>query len=91
MDIALFALEDILGGHSAVANFALRAFIDIAARPSVQGALRQELQETLLGSEFSLAERSSLPTMQATVHESVRFACAPIVPRVAHKDTTIGG
>lgn len=91
MDIALYALEDILGGHCAVANFALRTLIDIAARPAVQGALRQELQDTLLGSEFSLAERSSLPFMQATFHESVRTTCTPIVPHVAIKDTTIGG
>ena len=91
MDIALYALEDILGGHCAVANFALRTLIDIAARPAVQGALRQELQDTLLGSEFSLAERSILPFMQATFHESVRTTCTPIVPHVAIKDTTIGG
>ena len=91
MDIALYALEDILGGHCVVANFALRTLIDIAARPAVQGALRQELQETLLGSEFSLAERSILPFMQATFHESVRTTCTPIVPHVAIKDTSIGG
>ena len=91
MDIALYALEDILGGHCAVANVALRAFIDIAARPEVQGALRQELQDTLLGSEFSLAEKCNLPTMAATFNETVRTTCAPLVPHVANRDTTIRG
>jgi len=90
-DIALYALEDILGGHCAVANFALRAFINIAARPALQGALRQELNETLLGAEFSLAEKSNLPLMQATFAETIRTTCTPIVPHVANRDTTIGG
>ena len=90
-DIALYALEDILGGHCAVANFALRAFINISARPALQGALRQELNETLLGAEFSLAEKSNLPLMQATFAETIRTTCTPIVPHVANRDTTIGG
>ena len=33
---ALFALEDILGGHSAVSNIALRAMIDLGTRPATQ-------------------------------------------------------
>ena len=33
---ALFALEDILGGHSAVSNIALRALIDLGTRPATQ-------------------------------------------------------
>ena len=32
----LYAIEDILGGHCAVANFVIRALIDVATRPSVQ-------------------------------------------------------
>ena len=36
LELALFALEDMLGGHSAVANVALRALIDLGARPAVQ-------------------------------------------------------
>ena len=32
----MFALEDILGGHSAVSNIALRAMIDLGTRPATQ-------------------------------------------------------
>jgi len=90
-DIALYALEDILGGHCAVANFALRVFIDIATRPTVQGELRDELRDTLLGGEFSIEERSHLPVMQATFNETVRTTCAPLVPHASNRDTSIRG
>jgi hypothetical protein len=42
MDMTLFALEDILGGHSACANVALRALIDLGTNPGeqVQGPTR---------------------------------------------------
>ena len=38
---ALFALEDILGGHSAVSNIALRALIDLGTRPATQVVFRR--------------------------------------------------
>jgi len=91
MDIALYALEEILGGHVAVANFAARTCIDICAHPGIQATLRQELQETLMGSEFTLADRNNLPFLQATVLESLRVLCPLITPHVASRDTTIGG
>jgi len=91
LDIALYALEDILGGHCAVANFATRTLIDICSHQHVQTALIQEVQDTLQGSDFSLAERNSLPLLTAILHESIRLTCPPIVPHVASQDTTIGG
>ena len=91
LDIALYALEDILGGHCAVANFATRTLIDICSHHHVQTALIQEVQDTLQGSDFSLAERNSLPLLTAILHESIRLTCPPIVPHVASQDTTIGG
>ena len=64
-DAALFALEDVLGGHCAVANFAIRAMIDLATRPQVQSQVREELDSVLAGKEFSLADKKSLPYLQA--------------------------
>ena len=44
MECALYALEDILGGHSAVANIALRALIDLGSRPMAQAEVRGEVR-----------------------------------------------
>jgi len=90
-DIALYAMEDILGGHCAVANITLRAMIDIATRSNVQNSLCQELQDTLRGTEFSLAMKQNLSYTQATMLETVRMTCTPIVPHTSVRETSING
>jgi len=90
-DAALFALEDVLGGHCAVANFAIRAMIDLATRPHVQSQVREELDTVLAGKEFGLEDKKSLPYLQATFYETVRTTCSAIVPHVANRNTTIAG
>merc|ERR1719150_1160902 len=59
LEQALFALEDVLGGHCAISNFATRVLIDVATRPAVQRRLREEIQSSLSpGQQFELAEKS---------------------------------
>jgi len=91
MECALFALEDILGGHSAVSNIALRAMIDLGTRPATQAVVRRDVLEALNGSQFSLEDKSTLPRLTACFYETVRLACPPIVPHVANRDTSIAG
>ena len=91
LDHALYAIEDILGGHCAVANFAIRALIDIATRPRVQTEVRAEIQSVLGGDDFSLADKKSLTYLQATFYETVRHTCSAIVPHVANRNTSIAG
>ena len=88
---ALYALEDVLGGHCAVSNTAVRVLIDIATRPMVQEEIRKELCEVLPGGDFSLADKSNLTYLNATFFETVRTTCSAIVPHVANRNTTIGG
>ena len=61
MECALYALEDILGGHSAVANIALRALIDLGARQEAQAEVRGEVRDALGSAQFSLEDRSLVP------------------------------
>ena len=90
MDAALFALEDILGGHCAISNFSIRVLIDVATRPAVQTKLREEIQS--LGSDhFALAHKSKLVFLQSTFWETVRTTCSAIVPHVANRNTKIAG
>ena len=88
---ALYAIEDILGGHCAVVNFAIRALIDVATRPQVQAELQSELTSVLAANDFSLADKSSLTYLQATFFETARTTCSAIVPHVANRNTTIAG
>ena len=48
LECAMFALEDILGGHTAVANVALRALIDLGARPTAQVMAAAQINEMAL-------------------------------------------
>ena len=91
LEHALYAIEDILGGHCAVANFAIRALIDIATRPRVQTKVRTELRSVLGNNEFGLADKKSLTYLQATFYETVRYTCSAIVPHVANRNTSIAG
>ena len=90
-DHALYALEDVLGGHCAVSNFAVRALIDIATRPVVQEEIRKELKEVLPDGDFGLGDKTNLKYLNATFFETVRTTCSAIVPHVANRNTTIAG
>lgn len=93
-ETALFALEDIVGGHSAVGNFLVKVFGFIGSLPEVQHRIQQEVDETLArkpcGATIDLADRMKMPYTEAVVMEAIRLIASPIVPHVANRDSTIG-
>ena len=92
LEHALFALEDVLGGHCAISNFATRVLIDVATRPRIQRSLREEIQSSLPpGQQFQLAEKSKFVLLQSTFWETVRTTCSAIVPHVSNRNTKIAG
>ena len=100
--IALFALEDILGGHCAVGNITLRIINDLAENNnnleedncSAQEKIQHELDVNLgVGktATVSLDNKKDLHWMTAAAHETIRLTCSPIVPHQASTDSTIKG
>ncbi len=91
---ALFALEDILGGHAAVANIILRILHDLSLSDHVEAKteVSKQLQNRPGSWDFvSSDERQHLPWVVAAMHETIRMTCSPIVPHQAAQDSTIGG
>ena len=64
---ALFALEDILGGHSAVSNIALRALIDLGTRPATQVNFQKSFR---IGRFFKLQKISKERVSQAEMKQT---------------------
>lgn len=91
LDTALFALEDIVGGHSAVANFLVKTLGMIADRPNVQRRIQEEVDSVTGGNAVSLADRSSMPYTEAVILEAIRHISSPIVPHVANQKSSVGG
>lgn len=94
-ETALFALEDIVGGHAAVGNFLVKVFGFIGSLPEVQQRIQQEVDETLArkpcgGTTIDLGDRMKMPYTEAVVMEAIRLIASPIVPHVASRDSTIG-
>lgn len=89
-DTALFALEDIVGGHAAVGNFLIKVFGYVATKPEVQKKIQAEIDALSCG-KISLGDKTSMPYTEATIVEAVRLIASPIVPHVANQDSTIAG
>lgn len=91
-DTALFALEDVLGGHSAVGNFLVKVFAFIVKEPEVQKRAQEEIESSVGGSRLvTLSDRSSMPYTEAIIYEVIRLIASPIVPRVANQNSSING
>lgn len=96
-ETALFALEDILGGHSATGNFLVKIFGFIGQLPEVQRKMQQEIDTTLANKRtgncnvIELSDRNQMPYTEAVVMEALRLIASPIVPHVASQDSSIGG
>ncbi|XP_035905660.1 cytochrome P450 307a1-like [Anopheles stephensi] len=93
-ETALFALEDIVGGHSAVGNFLVKAFGYIVQHPEVQQRIQAEADEVLErhGRQvIELTDRAEMPYTEAVIMEALRLIASPIVPHVANQDSQIGG
>lgn len=95
-DTALFALEDILGGHAATGNFLVKIFGFIGQLPDVQHKIQMEIDETLANKNtgdchmIELTDRNQMPYTEAVIMEALRLIASPIVPHVASQDSTIG-
>ncbi|XP_051174298.1 cytochrome P450 307a1-like isoform X2 [Leptopilina boulardi] len=88
----LFALEDIIGGHSAIGNFLMKVFGFLTTRLNVQEAAQREIDqidnfECTIGLEY----RRSLPYIEAIIMETIRIIASPIVPHVASQSSSIAG
>ena len=98
--IALYALEDILGGHCAVGNITLRIINDLAKNnrnieennKSAQRIIQREVDANIGHGKFvTLDNKKDLHWMTAAIHETIRLTCSPIVPHQASKDSSING
>ncbi|XP_066149315.1 cytochrome P450 307a1-like [Euwallacea fornicatus] len=91
-ETALFALEDIIGGHCAVGNFLTRLFAFLVQEPQVQQKIQEEI-DSFIGSEraVSISDRNQLVYTEAVIYEAIRLISSPIVPRVANQTSSIGG
>lgn len=91
-DTGLFALEDIIGGHSAVGNFLVKIFGFLVTRLHVQQRAQQEIDQVeIYGNTVGLELRKSMPYTEAIIWEAIRIIASPIVPHVASQDSSIGG
>ena len=90
---ALYALEDILGGHSAVANIILRILFDLALDENMdaKNQIKHQMERMCGSNSISLEDRPYLPWVVAAMHETIRMTCSPIVPHQATQDSTIDG
>ena len=90
---ALYALEDILGGHSAVANIILRILFDLALdnHDEAKKEVNKEIEQIGRAGMISVEDRPNLPWVVASMHETIRMTCSPIVPHQATQDSSIDG
>lgn len=87
-------MEDIIGGHSAVANFVCKTLAFIAKDKEIQKNIQSEVDNLLNErSEKSvlIGDRNKLIYTEATIMESLRIITSPIVPHVASQDSSIDG
>lgn len=95
-DTALFALEDIIGGHSAVGNFLVKTFGYLALNENVQLEIQKEIDCVLANKSdmnkfIDLNDRHQMPYTESVIMESLRLIASPIVPHVSNQNSTIGG
>ncbi|ODN01940.1 Cytochrome P450, partial [Orchesella cincta] len=88
LDQALFALEDIIGGHTAVCHTIIRMLTYIAKHPEVQNKIREEARAHSTG---VATMTSKLAYTEASAWECLRHISSQIVPHKATEDTEIDG
>ena len=90
METALFSLEDIIGGHSAVGNFLVKLLTFLVDNKTVQDNIKKEIDRR--EKDFiSLDDRQYMPYTESVIMEGLRMLSSPIVPHVSNQDTTIAG
>ncbi|XP_012289084.1 cytochrome P450 307a1-like [Orussus abietinus] len=91
-DAALFALEDIIGGHSAVGNLMVKVLGFLVSEPAVQKKAQLEIDSVSTATDIvGLENRGHMPYTEAIILEAIRLIASPIVPHVASRDSSIAG
>ena len=95
-DMALYSLEDILGGHTAIACMAVRVIWDLMKNGDTAREIRREIDRVEASSAageavYSMSLSQRFHWARAAIFESLRLTCSPIVPHRAVRDTEIGG
>lgn len=91
-DAALFALEDIVGGQSAVGNFLVKVLAYLVNEPEVQRKIQEEIDATVgKCRQVTIEDKNSMPYTDAVIFEAIRLIASPIVPRVANQDSSVDG
>merc|ERR1712008_254356 len=75
------------------ANITLRILFDLALNKhdEAKKEVKQQIDEVGHGGMISLEDRPSLPRVVASMHETIRMTCSPIVPHLATQDSSIEG
>lgn len=87
-------VEDLIGGHSVIANLWLWCLYILSSYPEVQDKIRAEAQMVLLSRKntgLALSDKPHLSFAEATLYEIIRVVNSPIIPHVCNKDTTVQG
>lgn len=90
-ETAMFAFEDMVGGHCAVSNFLVKLLAFISRHPEVQKKMQEEVDAVTCGKTLNLDDRLMMPYTEAVILEGIRHICSPIIPHVASQDTTVNG
>ncbi|EDO46605.1 predicted protein, partial [Nematostella vectensis] len=93
-DHLLIAINDVFMAGFETTTTALRwIFLYVAAYPEVQARIHQELDDVIsFGRDPLIADRKSLPYLEATILEVLRISPVfPLIRRKARKQLNIGG
>lgn len=92
VDVAV-VIEDLIGGHSVIANLWVWCLYILSDYPEIQSRIREEIG-VIIASEGrlpSLMDRSRMCYTEATLYEVMRVVNSPIIPHVCCNDTTVQG
>ncbi|XP_011876596.1 PREDICTED: cytochrome P450 307a1-like [Vollenhovia emeryi] len=91
-NMAMFALEETIAGHSAVGNLLVKILGFLVTRPHVQELAQTEIDRIELPGKFvGLENRGNMPYTDAIILEAMRLIGTPIVPHVANQDSSVAG
>lgn len=87
-------IEDLIGGHSVIANLWLWCLYILSSYPEVQAKIREEAYSVLSSRKdtgLALSDRPHLSFTEATLYEVIRVVNSPIIPHVCSNATTVQG
>ncbi|CAN7944337.1 unnamed protein product, partial [Ixodes hexagonus] len=95
LDVSII-IEDLIGGHSVVANLWMWCLYILASHGDAQDKIRAEAKRAADAAGAServltLADKPKLCFCEASVYEVIRIVNSPIIPHVCTNDTTVQG